>query len=157
MKKMQRTTENTNSNILVHGTFQLKTVVAGEVDIGSIVKMFCTDLASRIPEMQNSIIIDFEARARPVFMPGSKMSSIETKKLLVAVNPEHIYMDLDGTLFDFQKDEYLWRGKDIYLTPGEALFLLKRLVLKAPREAKERSVPSKLREKFGKDFLEGKL
>jgi hypothetical protein len=57
-------------------------------------------------------------------------------------------------LFAFSTNKYTWRGQEIYLTAGEALFLFKWLVLgdKEYYQAR-RDYLRNMRRRFGKEFL----
>lgn len=57
-------------------------------------------------------------------------------------------------LFDFAQQRFMWGNRDLYLTTGEQFALYKKLIRD---EALDRMVATRLRAKFGQEFLEGHI
>ena len=83
---------------------------------------------------------------------GSKTQKEMLKAMLAEGNGAAWYNGPGKYLFEFQNDKFMWGNRDLYLTAGEKLALYKRLIRD---EAMDRMTTSRLRKKFGKDFLEG--
>ena len=83
---------------------------------------------------------------------GSKTQR-EMLKAMIAEGSGNAWYNAKGKyLFEFHNDKFMWGNRDLYLTAGEKLALYKRLIRD---EAMDRMTTSRLRKKFGKDFLEG--
>lgn len=80
-------------------------------------------------------------------------------KDILAKAPVKIFISEEfRAVFRFDDDQFLYKDRSIYLTPDEKLFLLLVLCLKRPllpNETTERALVSRMRGKFGKDFLKG--
>jgi len=76
------------------------------------------------------------------------------KKLMLAYHDENFswgWMDYE---FYFGQSRYLWKGKQLHVTPSEALFLFRWLALAdADIYRLEQFHLTHMRQKFGKDFL----
>jgi hypothetical protein len=55
--------------------------------------------------------------------------------------------------FSFSDKKYIWKRREIHITPNEALFLFRWLVLNDETHKTQRFYLSNMRQKFGKDFL----
>ena len=64
-----------------------------------------------------------------------------------------VYKDCE---FDFEKDVYLYKGVDIYLTRAEKK-LIKELQVKRARNSTERAVLFRARKRHGKDFFQEEI
>lgn len=83
---------------------------------------------------------------------GSKTQREILKTMIADGNGNAWYNAKGKYLFEFHSDKFMWGNRDLYLTAGEKLALYKRLIRD---EAMDRMTISRLRKKFGKDFLEG--
>jgi len=86
-----------------------------------------------------------------------KATDIAIKEIIRTTQTRTILFTGQHTLLDFISNKYLHHDKPIHLTSSEILFLLRVLVYKERPEEVCRGMTSKLRRKFGEDFLLGVL